>query len=467
MDTDRAVEHRLGGAGFHGHGKTLDDLARLGADHVQAHHAVGGGIHHQLHQCALTAARECVPQRLELAAEDGDGAKAFARLCLGQTHGTDVGMGEDGGGDELVAHAARHLARRRAEQLVDHHHRFAQCHRGQLDPVGHVAHRPDAGHVGAVVLVDDHLTLAALGHAHGFQTQTLHIGFAAGGVQHRIGHDHVAVFQFGAQTVVGLANIDHAGIQAQVHTGLEHLARDEVADLVIEAAQHLFAPVQLRDLRAHAIEDGGELAGDVATTDDEKALREGFQIEHLVGGDHMLAAHEVRHEGRAAGGDQDVGRREGLVARGAIGIECGHRHRVRAVDSGKAVDDGDARAAQQVGVDAVEATDFLGAVGLEGGPVQRRPLALPAIAVGLFKRLGVVRGVAVELLGDAADVDAGAAQAIGAQGFGHGHSATTPGGHAGRAHATAAATNDEQVKIEIAHDVLSAGTEVRRHGRSS
>ena len=61
---------------------------------------------------------------------------------------------------------------------------------------------------------------------------------------------------------------------AEVDALLAHLGGDEVAHVVVEAAQDLLAAVELRDLRAEAVEDRRELAGDVAAADDDEAARE-------------------------------------------------------------------------------------------------------------------------------------------------------------------------------------------------
>jgi hypothetical protein len=84
-----------------------------------------------------------------------------------------------------------------------------------------------------------------------------------------------------------------------------HLAGDEVAHLAIEAAQDLLAAIELGHRGAEAVEDRGELAGDVAAADHDQALRKRRQVEDLVRADRHLGA---RHRGRdrpAAGGDDD------------------------------------------------------------------------------------------------------------------------------------------------------------------
>src|SRR5690606_34495595 len=156
-----------------------------------------------------------------------------------------------------------------------------QRHRRELQAVGHVAHRIDAGHVGLVVGVDDHLALAALGHAHGFQPEVLHVRNAAGGVEHGVGHDDAATFAFHPQSVVGLADVDHVGIQAKIHAVFDHFSGHKMPDLVVEAAQDLFASVELGHLCAQAGEDGSELAGDITAAHHQQATRERLDIKDV------------------------------------------------------------------------------------------------------------------------------------------------------------------------------------------
>ena len=162
----------------------------------------------------------------------------------------------------------------------------------------------------------------------------------------------------------------------------------------------------------------------------------------------MFTPLEVRYEGRAAGGYQDVFGGEVLVARAAVGVQRGQRDGVLAVEPCEAVQDRHARAAQQVAVDAIQAGDFLGAVGFEGGPVEHRRLALPSKPRRFVKTLAVMRRVAVELFGDATHVDAGATQSVGAQYLGQRHARAALRRHARSAHAAAAAANNKKIEVK-------------------
>jgi hypothetical protein len=106
-----------------------------------------------------------------------------------------------------------------------------------------------------------------------------------------------------------------------------------------------------------------------------------------------------------------------------------------------AAQDRHAGIAQQLLVDAVQAGDLARTVGLEQRPVETRLAGRPAEAARLLESIGEVRRVAVQLLRDAAQVDAGAAECAA---LGHRDTRATLRGHARGAHATAAGADDEQ-----------------------
>ena len=98
--------------------------------------------------------------------------------------------------------------------------------------------------------------------------------------------------------------------------------------------------------------------------------------------------------------------------------------------------------------------NFLASVIFQRAPVETRRRHLPAETGRLMKAVAVVGGVAVELFRNTADIDAGTAQAGLASGFGQGHARATLRGHARGAYAAAAAADDTQVGIKIAHFLL-------------
>ena len=65
MHADGRVELGLGRAALHRDGEALDDLAGVGADHVNAEHAVDPLVDNELHQRALGVAGQRVLERAE------------------------------------------------------------------------------------------------------------------------------------------------------------------------------------------------------------------------------------------------------------------------------------------------------------------------------------------------------------------------------------------------------------------
>ena len=62
MDSDSSVELALRGAALQGHGETLNDFARIGADHMHAKYALCGLVHYQFHQNFLAAVCQLMAQ---------------------------------------------------------------------------------------------------------------------------------------------------------------------------------------------------------------------------------------------------------------------------------------------------------------------------------------------------------------------------------------------------------------------
>jgi hypothetical protein len=100
-------------------------------------------------------------------------------------------------------------------------------------------------------------------------------------------------------------------------------------------------------------------------------------------------------------------------------------------------------------VDAVEAQNFLVLVGEQRLPVETRLAArrteCPAVGGGDVEILAPVRGVRKELLRDAADVDAGAAEAVG---LGDRDARAIGRGDPAGANAARAASDGEEVVVE-------------------
>ena len=299
-----------------------------------------------------------------------------------------------------------------------------------------------------------HLDVAVLRlpHAHTLQVQPFDVRVAAGGVQHHVGIQRAAVAQAqAARAPRQRLDALHVGAGADVDAGLAHLGGGEAAHLFVKAAQHLLAAVDQRHGGAQPMEDAGHLTADIAAAHHHEALGEGGQVEHLVRHHHQIAARKLRHEGAPAGGDQDVPRRHRALGPG-LGL---HAHRVRIDQAGVALQPVGARAGDDAFVNAVQPGDLGGAVRFQRRPVQcGLARQLPAKAARFGKRFGVVRGKAVQLLGDAAHVHAGAAHATA---FGQAHARAALRRKPRRPHAAGAAADDEKVVVEVGHRGFCVG----------
>ena len=84
MNRNRRIELSLGRAALECNCQALDYLARIGADHVTADHAIGLSIDDQLHEGTLIAAAHRMFQRTEARLVDIDFTVPLTRLGLGQ-----------------------------------------------------------------------------------------------------------------------------------------------------------------------------------------------------------------------------------------------------------------------------------------------------------------------------------------------------------------------------------------------
>ena len=180
-------------------------------------------------------------------------------------------------------------------------------------------------------------------------------------------------------------------------------------------------------------------------------------MEHVIGGDRELPARELVPEGAPTGGDQHVVGFDGAIA---------DRERVRRGEARAALEQLDAGVVEQPAVDAVEPRDLLILVRDQGGPGEGGLAQAPAETGRVLDLVAHARGVDQELLGDAADVDAGAAEP---RLLGQRDPSAGRGGHPCRAHAAAAAADDEEIE-PFRHAVVPAQSEpakTMRPGRGS
>ena len=102
----------------------------------------------------------------------------------------------------------------------------------------------------------------------------------------------------------------------------------KLAHFSVKSAQEQVAAVDQGGIHTETVEDAGKFHCDISTADNHRALRQGIDIERLVGGYHMLLAGNVRDMGPAAGRHQDAFGADILAV---------DPDRVRSLDNGPAV----------------------------------------------------------------------------------------------------------------------------------
>ena len=442
MDAHGAVEIPLRRPAIDRDRQPLQNLRRVLAQHMRAQHALGLLVHHQLHHRPPRPARERVAHRGE-AGEVDVGRAAHGRLVLAQPHRADRRAGE-----HRRRHRVQHpFARAGPIQHVGQGVPLGDRHRGQVQPVGHVAQGVDMRLAGAAVLVDGHRAEAVGGHSGGRQPQPVGIGGAADGGEHQVGLDAAAVGQHHAPRRALGRHSRHCGAAVQADALVGQRLVQRAAQILVEAAQGQVLAQDQVHLGAEAGEDAGEFHRDIAAADDGDARRHGLQVEGVVRDDAMLRAREVGPDRAAAGGNHDAFGGDALAA---------HLQRVRVDEGGARLEHGAAGAVHQLAVDAVQPADLAVLGGDQRGPVVPAGGDVPAETVAVGRAGAELAGHDHQLFGHAAHVDAGAAPEPLLR---HADAGAVAGGDAGAAHAAGAAADDEEVEI-IGHGWLR----VRKEG---
>ena len=233
--------------------------------------------------------------------------------------------------------------------MVDESHGLGERHWRELQRRARIAERVDRRHGATERAVHHHGAVGAQLHAQLLEADAARVRAPADGEQHVARGEHVAVVQ--AHVDAAGARLERGDLAAelQVHAALARLARDHVGDLVVEAAQHAFAAMDLHHVRTQPREDGRELAGDVAAAHDHQPRRQVLEVEHLVGYERQVIARDLGHLGDRAGGDEDL-----LGLEPALALGRAHHDRVRLDEPRVAGDQRGADVVQQATIDAVE-----------------------------------------------------------------------------------------------------------------
>jgi len=210
------------------------------------------------------------------------------------------------------------------------------------------------------------------------------------------------------RVIVALLDRGELLVESHVDRAVREFLQVRLRDVAVVVAKQHVGAVDQRDLGREAGEDVRELGGDVASADDDETARQLVDAHDGVGGVDAVGglrqAGHVEGPGPRAGGDDDVRRGDPRVA---------DLQRRGVDEAGLAVEDRDVLAA----LAPVEAAGGDGVDAAEDPVADRRPVGVPELELHtkpacLGDARGEVRGQHEHLGGDAAAVEAGAAERL-------------------------------------------------------
>ena len=218
-----------------------------------------------------------------------------------------------------------------------------------------------------------------------------------------------------------------------------HLAHQGRAEHCIKVTQQPILAYEQLDTAAQLVKSRRQLTGDVTAAGDRDAVRPPFEGEKSVRSDAAFRSRKPRHGGSAAAGDHDVRR----FHAGAV-----HLHGVRIEEPGGTPHQGDVFGRQIALVDAVQTDDIGVATPLQGAPVIAADRDVEAIIARIGERHGDARRIPHDLLGNATDVHAGAAERAG---FDYRHPGAVARRLLGTSQAAAAAADADEIENFAGH----------------
>src|SRR5690606_28934743 len=145
---------------------------------------------------------------------------------------------------------------------------LANGNRSKLETVGDVAYGVYVRHARPRIFIDDHMAVPAQLDAGRLQAETGDIGPPPGGVHDEAGRHTLTVPERQIEAARRLVDPRDVGHHAHVDTLAHHFLVQQVAQVVVEAAQNLLAAIKQFGAHAEPIEDAGELDCNVATAHD-------------------------------------------------------------------------------------------------------------------------------------------------------------------------------------------------------
>ena len=134
MNADRCIEMRLGGACLHGDGDSLDNLARIGTDHVRSHYKVVCRVDDQFHEHPFPVSAEGIFQVGKTGFIYLYSGVLLPGLFLRHTDCREIWLAEYTGGYILIVYLHPFIA----EQCLCQRHGFGNSNGGKVKAICHV-----------------------------------------------------------------------------------------------------------------------------------------------------------------------------------------------------------------------------------------------------------------------------------------------------------------------------------------
>ena len=221
--------------------------------------------------------------------------------------------------------------------------------------------------------------------------------------QEQLGLDHVPALDGDGDALVGDLDALEGGAGAEVDLALAEGALERLRRRLVLDGEEPGEGLDDGDVGAEGLPDARELAADDAAAQNDHGGGYPLEAQRMLGGDHPLAVdvEAGQRPGVGARGEDDVGAGEGLAVHGDL---------TRTGQPAGALDDGDAASLDQAGQALEQTGDDAVLVGVDADHVDAVEGGVDAELLGLAGLVGDLGGVQQSLGGDAADVEAGAAQ---------------------------------------------------------
>ena len=297
-----------------------------------------------------------------------------------------------------------------AERLLDDEDRLGVADVGELRRVDQVADGVDAVLAGAAELVDDDEAPLVDLDASAVEPEPVGVRPAADRDDHGVDLEVLPLAEVdgGAAGVVGRVPVHH-DTGADVDLLLLEAAHDDVGDVVVETWEDLGECLEDRHLGPEVGERRRELAADRPATDDGNPGRHVVEVEDLVTGHDRATPLEVGDQaGHRSGREHDVGAGD----LGGRPVRPGNGHDVVGAEATDPVEDLDLAGLAHRRDAADEPGDDLLLAGLGHGEVHARRTGLDAEVGGVLDVAVHGGGLEERLGGDAAPVEARAAEGV-------------------------------------------------------